>query len=170
MLRWWGSWCWRTSPELDCLILTPHWCDVMWCDRPCGRRWVDRFLSPPPRTPHPPPLALLCLLLIMAVDSTPSVAVSSNQQCGNLQPTLKLTRLVQKESVDLIKTYVSTGPRKKEKCCIWLCWVKSPCVCVCVCFMLTSYMGYISGFFFLIPNLGSKVSGCKDSLIITVVE
>lgn len=145
---------------------------LMWCDVTVHVDDGELTVSSPPLypPPPPPPLALLCLLLIMAVDSTPSVAVSSNQQCGNLQPTLKLTRLVQKESVDLIKTYVSTGPRKKEKCCIWLCWVKSPCVCVCVCFMLTSYMGYISGVFFLIPNLGSKVSGCKDSLIITVVE
>lgn len=44
----------------------------------------------------------------MAVDSTKTVAASRNQECGNsLQQTLKLTRLAQKESVDLIKTYVS---------------------------------------------------------------
>lgn len=44
----------------------------------------------------------------MAVDSTRTVAASRNQECGNsLQQTVKLTRLIQKESVDLIKTYVS---------------------------------------------------------------
>ncbi|XP_023153701.2 IL-6 subfamily cytokine M17 [Amphiprion ocellaris] len=49
---------------------------------------------------------LLSLLLIMAVDSTKTVAASRNQQCGNaLLQTLKLTRLVRKESTDLIKTY-----------------------------------------------------------------
>ncbi|XP_010736238.2 IL-6 subfamily cytokine M17 [Larimichthys crocea] len=49
---------------------------------------------------------LLSLLLVMAVDSTRTVAASRTQQCGNsLQQTLKLTRLIQKESVDLIKTY-----------------------------------------------------------------
>lgn len=120
------SWTWLF--DFDTTLM---WCDVMWPSMWTTVSWP--FPLPPPYPPPlTPPLALLCLLLIMAVDSTPSVAVSSNQQCGNLQPTLKLTRLVQKESVDLIKTYVSTGPRKKEKCCIWLCWVKSPCVCVCV--------------------------------------
>ncbi|XP_034458490.1 IL-6 subfamily cytokine M17 isoform X1 [Hippoglossus hippoglossus] len=49
---------------------------------------------------------LLSLLLVMAVDSTRTVAASRSQQCGNsLQQTLKLARLAQKESVDLIKTY-----------------------------------------------------------------
>ncbi len=58
--------------------------------------------------PVPFSSALLSLLLVMAVDSTRTVAASRNLQCGNfLQQTLKLTRLVQKESVDLIKTYVS---------------------------------------------------------------
>ncbi|XP_069016298.1 IL-6 subfamily cytokine M17 [Embiotoca jacksoni] len=60
----------------------------------------------------------LSLLLLMAVDSTRTVAASRNQQCGNaLQQTLKLTRLVQKESVDLIKTYKASQGEMSELFC-----------------------------------------------------
>ncbi|GLD65589.1 uncharacterized protein AKAME5_002932700, partial [Lates japonicus] len=61
---------------------------------------------------------LLSLLLVMAVDSTKTVAASRNQQCGNsLQQTLKLTRLAQKESVDLIKTYKASQGEMSELLC-----------------------------------------------------
>ncbi|XP_076020203.1 IL-6 subfamily cytokine M17 [Genypterus blacodes] len=61
--------------------------------------------------------AFLSLLLVMAVDSTTSVTPSGNQQCGNsLQQTLKQTRLMQKESVDLIKTYKGTEEEMSEIC------------------------------------------------------
>ncbi|XP_034565683.1 IL-6 subfamily cytokine M17 isoform X2 [Notolabrus celidotus] len=54
----------------------------------------------------------------MAVDSTRIVAASRNQQCGNsLQQTLKLTRLIQKESVDLIKTYKASQGEMSELLC-----------------------------------------------------
>lgn len=54
----------------------------------------------------------------MAVDSTRTVAASRNQQCGNsLQQTLKLTRLIQKESVDLIKTYKASQGEMSELFC-----------------------------------------------------
>lgn len=168
MLRWWGSWCWRTSPELDCLILTPHWCDVMWCDRPCGRRWVDRFLYPP-RTPHPPPFSVTV--------SPADHGCWLNTKCGSeQQPAVwesaadfeahqTRTKRIRRPHQNICEY----RPQKKRKV-LHLTLLGEIPVCVCVCFMLTSYMGYISGFFFLIPNLGSKVSGCKDSLIITVVE
>nr|XP_020474283.1 uncharacterized protein LOC109970804 [Monopterus albus] len=65
-----------------------------------------------------PATTLLSLLLVMAVDSTKTVAASRNQQCGNfLQPTLKLTRLIQKESVDLIKTYKASQGEMSELLC-----------------------------------------------------
>ncbi|XP_044030585.1 IL-6 subfamily cytokine M17 [Siniperca chuatsi] len=65
-----------------------------------------------------PATTLLSLLLVMAVDSTRTVAASRNQQCGNsLQQTLKLTRLVQKESVDLIKTYKASQGEMSELFC-----------------------------------------------------
>ncbi|XP_070781341.1 IL-6 subfamily cytokine M17 [Enoplosus armatus] len=61
---------------------------------------------------------LLSLLLVMAVDSTRTVAASRHQQCGNsLQQTLKLTRLIQKESVDLIKTYKASQGEMSELFC-----------------------------------------------------
>ncbi|XP_070706510.1 IL-6 subfamily cytokine M17 [Pempheris klunzingeri] len=64
-----------------------------------------------------PATTLLSLLLVMAVDSTRTVAASRNQQCGNSVQTLKLTRLIQKESVDLIKTYkASQGEMSKLFC------------------------------------------------------
>ncbi|XP_074546902.1 IL-6 subfamily cytokine M17 [Halichoeres trimaculatus] len=65
-----------------------------------------------------PATTLLSLLLLMAVDSTRTVAASRNQQCGNsLQQTLKLTRLIQKESVDLIKTYKASQGEMSELLC-----------------------------------------------------
>ncbi|XP_045923203.1 IL-6 subfamily cytokine M17 [Micropterus dolomieu] len=65
-----------------------------------------------------PATTLLSLLLVMAVDSTRTVAASRNQQCGNsLQQTLKLTRLIQKESVDLIKTYKASQGEMSELFC-----------------------------------------------------
>ncbi|XP_058474082.1 IL-6 subfamily cytokine M17 [Solea solea] len=61
---------------------------------------------------------LLSLLLVMAVYSTRTVAASRNQQCGNsLQQTVRLTRLVQKESVDLIKTYKASQGEMSELFC-----------------------------------------------------
>ncbi|XP_028458389.1 IL-6 subfamily cytokine M17 [Perca flavescens] len=61
---------------------------------------------------------LLSLLLVMAVDSTRTVAASRNQQCGNpLQQTLKLSRLIQKESVDLIKTYKASQGEMSDLFC-----------------------------------------------------
>ncbi|KAK5852094.1 hypothetical protein PBY51_023593 [Eleginops maclovinus] len=61
---------------------------------------------------------LLSLLLVMAVDSTRTVAASRNQQCGNyLQSSLKLSRLLQKESVDLIKTYKASQGEMSELFC-----------------------------------------------------
>nr|XP_057920279.1 IL-6 subfamily cytokine M17 [Doryrhamphus excisus] len=52
-----------------------------------------------------PATKLFALLLLLVVQSSNS-ASSRNQQCGSsLQQTLKLTRLIQKESVELIKTY-----------------------------------------------------------------
>ncbi|XP_034458491.1 IL-6 subfamily cytokine M17 isoform X2 [Hippoglossus hippoglossus] len=61
---------------------------------------------------------LLSLLLVMAVDSTRTVAASRSQQCGNsLQQTLKLARLAQKESVDLIKTYKAAQGEMSELFC-----------------------------------------------------
>ncbi|XP_060934947.1 IL-6 subfamily cytokine M17 isoform X1 [Limanda limanda] len=61
---------------------------------------------------------LLSLLLVMAVDSTRTVAASSSQECGNsLQQTLKLTRLAQKESVLLIKTYKAAQGEMSELFC-----------------------------------------------------
>ncbi|XP_072316840.1 uncharacterized protein [Eucyclogobius newberryi] len=50
--------------------------------------------------------SLLSLMLMMVFDSTITVAASRTQPCGNsLQQALKLARLVQKESVDIIETY-----------------------------------------------------------------
>ncbi|XP_029372122.1 IL-6 subfamily cytokine M17 [Echeneis naucrates] len=61
---------------------------------------------------------LLTVLLLMAVNSTRTVAASRNQQCGNsLQQTLKLSRLTQKESVDLIKTYKASQGEMSELIC-----------------------------------------------------
>ncbi|XP_051268720.1 IL-6 subfamily cytokine M17 isoform X1 [Dicentrarchus labrax] len=64
-----------------------------------------------------PAATLLSLLLVMAVDSTRTVSASRNPGCNSLQQTLKLTRLVEKESVDLIKTYkVSQGEMSELFC------------------------------------------------------
>ncbi|KAI3361796.1 hypothetical protein L3Q82_002140 [Scortum barcoo] len=53
----------------------------------------------------------------MALDSS-TVAASRHQQCGNsLQQTLKLTRLVQKESADLIKIYKTSQGEMSELFC-----------------------------------------------------
>ncbi|KAM7392900.1 hypothetical protein PAMA_007826 [Pampus argenteus] len=65
-----------------------------------------------------PATTFLSLLLLMAVDSTRTVAASRDQGCGNsLQQTLKLTRLAQKESVDLIKTYKASQGELSELFC-----------------------------------------------------
>lgn len=67
-------------------------------------QWIKDKLN----WPVPFSSALLSLLLIMAVDSTRGVAASSNQECGNpLLQTLRLTKLIRTESVDLLRTYVS---------------------------------------------------------------
>ncbi|KAL3041743.1 hypothetical protein OYC64_019843 [Pagothenia borchgrevinki] len=61
---------------------------------------------------------LLSLLLVMAFDSSRTVAASRNQQCGNsVQQSLKLSRLLQKESVDLIKTYKASQGEMSELFC-----------------------------------------------------
>uniref|UniRef100_A0A3B4FMP8 Ciliary neurotrophic factor n=1 Tax=Pundamilia nyererei TaxID=303518 RepID=A0A3B4FMP8_9CICH len=61
---------------------------------------------------------LLSLLLLMTVDSTKTVALSTNQQCGTLlQQTLKITRIVHKESGDLIKTYKAAQGEMSELFC-----------------------------------------------------
>ncbi|XP_042250243.1 IL-6 subfamily cytokine M17 [Thunnus albacares] len=65
-----------------------------------------------------PATTLLSLLLLMAVYSTRTVAASRNQQCWNsLQQTLKQTRLIHKESVDLIKTYKDSQGDMSEFFC-----------------------------------------------------
>ncbi|KAM8828059.1 IL-6 subfamily cytokine M17 isoform 2-T2 [Spinachia spinachia] len=65
-----------------------------------------------------PATTLLSLLLVMAVDSSRAAAANRNQQCVNsLQRTLKLARLVQKESVDLIRTYKASQGVKAELLC-----------------------------------------------------
>ncbi|KAM3874283.1 IL-6 subfamily cytokine M17 [Diretmus argenteus] len=62
--------------------------------------------------------ALLSLLLVMAVDSTRAVTRCRTQQCGSsLQQTLKLTRLIHKESVDLIKVYKASQGDMSELFC-----------------------------------------------------
>ncbi|KAM4528501.1 IL-6 subfamily cytokine M17 [Odontesthes bonariensis] len=61
---------------------------------------------------------LLSFLLLMTVDSTKTVAASRNQQCENaLQQPWKLTRLAQKESVVLIKTYKASQGEMSELFC-----------------------------------------------------
>ncbi|KAI4816353.1 hypothetical protein CesoFtcFv8_024330 [Champsocephalus esox] len=61
---------------------------------------------------------LLSLLLVMAFDSSRTVAASRNQQCGDyVQKSLKLSRLLQKESVDLIKTYKASQGEMSELFC-----------------------------------------------------
>ncbi|XP_054469053.1 IL-6 subfamily cytokine M17 [Anoplopoma fimbria] len=53
-----------------------------------------------------PATTLLSFLLVMAVHSTRTVEASRNQRGGDsLQQALALSRLVQKDSADLIKTY-----------------------------------------------------------------
>ncbi|XP_061589363.1 IL-6 subfamily cytokine M17 [Cololabis saira] len=62
--------------------------------------------------------ALLAFLLLLAVGSTRVVAASRNPQCGNaLQQTLKMTRLTQKEAVNLIKTYKTAQGERSELFC-----------------------------------------------------
>lgn len=51
--------------------------------------------------------ALLCLQLAVAVGSTRGVMASGAQNCALVQQMLRITRLTQRESADLIKTYVS---------------------------------------------------------------
>ncbi|CAI5666871.1 IL-6 subfamily cytokine M17 [Oreochromis niloticus] len=61
---------------------------------------------------------LLSLLLLMTVDSTKTVAASKNPQCGNLlQQTLKISRIVHKESGDLIKIYKAAQGEMSELFC-----------------------------------------------------
>uniref|UniRef100_A0A8C6TJS8 Ciliary neurotrophic factor n=1 Tax=Neogobius melanostomus TaxID=47308 RepID=A0A8C6TJS8_9GOBI len=61
---------------------------------------------------------LLSLLLMMVVDSTKTVAASRTQECGNpLLQTLKLARLVQRESADVIKTYKASQGDMSELIC-----------------------------------------------------
>ncbi|KAM6902247.1 IL-6 subfamily cytokine M17 [Xenentodon cancila] len=61
---------------------------------------------------------LLAFLLLLAVGSTRIVAASRNPQCWNaLQQTLKMTRLTQKEAVNLIKTYKAAQGEMAELIC-----------------------------------------------------
>uniref|UniRef100_A0A3Q4B3W8 Ciliary neurotrophic factor n=1 Tax=Mola mola TaxID=94237 RepID=A0A3Q4B3W8_MOLML len=61
---------------------------------------------------------LLSLLLIMAVDSTRGVAASSNQECGNpLLQTLRLTKLIRMESVELLRKYKASQGELSELFC-----------------------------------------------------
>ncbi|XP_059906153.1 IL-6 subfamily cytokine M17 isoform X2 [Gadus macrocephalus] len=63
------------------------------------------------------PSALLSLLLVMAVHSSRTVSLSRSQNCGTpLQQSLKLTRLIHKESVELIRTYASQGALSELFC------------------------------------------------------
>ncbi|XP_040052770.1 IL-6 subfamily cytokine M17 [Gasterosteus aculeatus] len=65
-----------------------------------------------------PATTLLSLLLVMAVDSSRTVAATRNQQCENsLQQTWRIARLVQKESVELIKTYKTSQGENAELLC-----------------------------------------------------
>ncbi|KAM4634093.1 IL-6 subfamily cytokine M17 [Polymixia lowei] len=63
-------------------------------------------------------MTLLSLLLVMAVDSTRTETLCRNQQCGSsLQQTLKLTRLIHKESVDLNRIYKASQGDLSELFC-----------------------------------------------------
>ncbi|XP_056147071.1 IL-6 subfamily cytokine M17 [Lampris incognitus] len=61
---------------------------------------------------------LLSLLLVMAVGPSKTITLCKNQQSGNsLQQTLKLTRLIYKESVDLLRIYkISQGDMSELFC------------------------------------------------------
>uniref|UniRef100_A0A8C5D842 Ciliary neurotrophic factor n=1 Tax=Gouania willdenowi TaxID=441366 RepID=A0A8C5D842_GOUWI len=60
----------------------------------------------------------ISLSLLMAVDSTKTVAVRRNQACGNaLQQTLKITKLLQKESIDLTNIYKASQGEISELFC-----------------------------------------------------
>ncbi|XP_038827283.1 IL-6 subfamily cytokine M17 [Salvelinus namaycush] len=61
---------------------------------------------------------LLSLLLVAAIDSVSAAVVCRKQPCGSsLQRSLKLTKLIHKESVDLLKTYkVSQGDMSELFC------------------------------------------------------
>lgn len=102
-----------------------------------NHNWLAHFSS-----------ALLSLLLLMTVDSTKTVAASTNQQCGNLlQETLKITRIVHKESGDLIKTYVS---RLQAQNCSTLQYTgRYTCA-------LISYVGWFLSFFPLFAESRSR--------------
>ncbi|CAL8281243.1 IL-6 subfamily cytokine M17 isoform X1 [Gadus morhua] len=64
------------------------------------------------------PSALLSLLLVMAVHSSRTVSLSRSQNCGTpLQQSLKLTRLIHKESVELIRTYKASQGAMSELFC-----------------------------------------------------
>ncbi|MED6247586.1 hypothetical protein ATANTOWER_009127 [Ataeniobius toweri] len=61
---------------------------------------------------------LLCFLLLLAVDSTKTVAASRNQECGyDLQQTLRLSRQVHKETGNLIKKYKASEGEMAELFC-----------------------------------------------------
>ncbi|XP_037340999.2 IL-6 subfamily cytokine M17 [Pungitius pungitius] len=65
-----------------------------------------------------PATTLLSLLLVMAVDSSRTVAATRNPHCGiPLQQTLNLARLVQKESVNLIQTYKASQGGQADVLC-----------------------------------------------------
>ncbi|XP_034048531.1 uncharacterized protein LOC117529780 [Thalassophryne amazonica] len=61
---------------------------------------------------------LFSLLLLMAVTSTKATTEGDDQQCGNsLQLSLKLTRIIHKESGDLIKIYKESQGEMSELFC-----------------------------------------------------
>ncbi|XP_041826339.1 IL-6 subfamily cytokine M17 [Melanotaenia boesemani] len=60
---------------------------------------------------------LFSFLLLMTANSTKTVAASRNQQCEITLQTWKLTKLAQKESVDLIKTYKASQGEMSELFC-----------------------------------------------------
>ncbi|XP_032426455.1 IL-6 subfamily cytokine M17 [Xiphophorus hellerii] len=61
---------------------------------------------------------ILCFLLLVFVDSTKTVAAARNQGCSHdLHQTLKLTRLVHKDTGDLIKQYKASQGEMAELLC-----------------------------------------------------
>ncbi|MEQ2250676.1 hypothetical protein ILYODFUR_003389 [Ilyodon furcidens] len=61
---------------------------------------------------------LLCFLLLLAVDSTKTVAAGRDQDCGyDLQLTVKLSRHIEKETSNLIKKYKASEGKTAEIFC-----------------------------------------------------
>ncbi|XP_015240602.1 PREDICTED: uncharacterized protein LOC107091287 [Cyprinodon variegatus] len=61
---------------------------------------------------------LLCFLLLLAVDTTKTVEAGKNQGCdSDLQKTQKLTRLIHKQTGDLIKAYKASEGEMAQLFC-----------------------------------------------------